>query len=200
VNFPRDFQSSHVGDFAKADNGHKSIGSSSRLKLVKGIEIGNIFKLGTKFSSSMKAEFLDHKGLSNPIVMGCYGIGIGRLMAAVVENCHDEFGPIWPKEIAPYQVHLLNIGNDKDIIKACDKLYHDLQENGFQVLYDDRDERPGVKFKDADLWGIPVRIGISRKTLDAVSCEMKMRQAKKPEIIPFEEVFSRLNLFYQDTD
>ncbi|MFC1584998.1 proline--tRNA ligase, partial [Fibrobacterota bacterium] len=123
VNFSRDFQSSHIGDFAQAQSGHKCFNSESRLKAEKGIEIGNIFKLGKKFSSSMKAEFLNRQGRSGPIIMGCYGIGVGRMMAAVVENSHDSFGPVWPREIAPYQVQLINIGNDKEVVEACEELY-----------------------------------------------------------------------------
>ncbi|MBF0432723.1 MAG: proline--tRNA ligase [Fibrobacteria bacterium] len=196
VNFNRDFNSSDIGDFALAESGHKCKGSEVLLKAVKGIEIGNIFKLGTKFSTSMKAEFLDEKGKSNPMVMGCYGIGVGRLMAAVVENSHDKFGPIWPKSIAPYQVHLLNIGADPDVVSTCDHLYADLQKEGYDVLYDDRDERPGVKFKDADLWGSPVRIGVSKKTIAEKACEWKLRNETSFEKISLDRVLLKLKDYF----
>jgi prolyl-tRNA synthetase len=197
VNFIRDFNSSHVGDFAQAESGHKCLHSQARLKAAKCIEIGNIFKLGTKFSQPMKADFLDEGGAGSPMVMGCYGIGVGRLMAAVVEKYHDDFGPVWPKEISPYQVHLLNIGAEKEVVQACSELYDTLVNNHFEVLYDDRDERPGVKFKDADLWGIPVRLGISKKTLADKTCEWKVRGSKDLEKIPIDSAAERVRAFYQ---
>jgi prolyl-tRNA synthetase len=196
LNFNRDFTSSHVGDFATARTGHKMVGSSSRLRAIKGIEIGNIFKLGTKFSSSMGAQFLDDAGKTHPIIMGCYGIGVGRLMASIIENSHDKFGPIWPKEVAPYQVHLLNIGAEKEVVEACDSLYKVLLEAGYEVLYDDRDERPGVKFKDADLWGIPVRLGISAKIIGEGLCEWKLRNETSFDKIPIKDILDKLRVFW----
>lgn len=198
VNFGRDFTSEDVADFAMADSGHKCKGSDSRLRAVKGIEIGNIFKLGTKFSTSMKAEFLDENGRSLPLVMGCYGIGVGRLAASIVEHSHDKFGPIWPKTVAPYQVHLLNIGQDPDVTTACSNLYNQLNAENIEVLYDDRDERPGVKFKDADLWGIPLRIGISTKTLADSACEWKLRSEKSFDKVPLSSVVSHVTDFYSN--
>ncbi len=195
-NFGRDFNSENVGDFAMAQTGHKALGLGSRLKATRGIEIGNIFKLGKKFSESMKAEFLDSKGKANHFVMGCYGIGVGRLMAAVAEEHHDKFGPIWPQEIAPFQIHLLNIGADKEVVEATEKLYQDLQAEGYEVLFDDRDERPGVKFKDADLWGIPLRLAISGKTLAENSCEWKLRANKDFELVPLADLSSKISNFY----
>ncbi len=198
ANYQRDITSGTRGDFAMARAGHKSLKSDSRLREVRGIEIGNIFKLGTKFSSSMKAHFLNKSGKEQPMVMGCYGIGVGRLMASVVENSHDKFGPIWPKNIAPYRVHLLNIGSDEPVIQACKSLYQELQEKGIDILFDDRDERPGVKFKDADLWGIPIRIAISTKTLANSQCEWKIRGEKDFNLIPLEEVQEKVQLFYKN--
>lgn len=197
VCFGRDFTSKHVGDYAKAEGGHKSITGNSRLRAVRGVEIGNIFKLGEKFSKSMKANFLDEKGESKPMIMGCYGIGVGRLLASIAESRHDDFGPIWPKSIAPFQVIITSIGGDATVVDACNKLYQDLKKLGFEVLLDDRDERPGVKFKDADLWGIPVRLAISTKTLAEGLCEWKERDKSGFEKISIQDAVQKLKLFYQ---
>ena len=192
ANFERDFNSKKVGDFAIAQSGHLSTLSNSRLQLKKGIEIGNIFKLGTKFSTAANAEFLDEKGKAHPFIMGCYGIGLGRLIAAIVENSHDDFGPIWPKSVAPYFVSIVHLGDQKSVIKTAEKLYQDLINLGVEVLYDDRNERPGVKFKDNDLWGIPLRITISEKTLKDNQCEYKKRSEKKFERVKLNEVIAKI--------
>ncbi len=190
ANFPRDFSSSSVGDFAMAKEGYLCIDSNSHLVVKKGIEIGNIFKLGQKFSQLAKAEFLDAKGVSKSFTMGCYGIGIGRLMASVVENSHDDYGPIWPKSITPYHVHLLHLGEDSEIIQKTESLYQELKRHHLDVLYDNRNEHPGVKFKDADLWGIPVRITISKKSLAENKCEYKIRGEKSFEKVDLDQVLS----------
>jgi prolyl-tRNA synthetase len=201
VNFGRDFSvpAGNVGDFAKAEAGHLAPGGKSRLKAVRGIEIGNIFKLGTKFSESMNAAYLDESGKHQIPIMGCYGIGVGRLMAAVIENSHDDFGPIWPEEIAPFHVHLVNIGQEPEIIAACEKLKAEWEAAGFEVLYDDRDERPGVKFKDADLWGIPVRVAVGKKTLAneaGPAVEWKLRREKEFSLVPVAEATVKLKGHY----
>ncbi len=201
VNFGRDFTvpETHVGDFAKAESGHLAPDGKSRLKAVRGIEIGNIFKLGTKFTESMKCAYLDEAGKHQAPIMGCYGIGVGRLMAAVIENSHDDFGPVWPNEITPFHAHLVNIGQEPEVVEACEKLKTELETAGFEVLFDDRDERPGVKFKDADLWGIPVRVAIGKKTLAAEggpSVEWKPRREKGFELVPVGEVAGRLKEWY----
>lgn len=198
VNFGRDFQSAHVGDFAKAQAGYLSPDGRSELRAVRGIEIGNIFKLGTKFTESMSCTYLDEEGKQQVPIMGCYGIGIGRLMAAAIENSHDEFGPIWPKEIAPFQVHLVNIGKEPEVLEACGKLMSEWEAAGFEVLYDDRDERPGVKFKDADLWGIPVRIAVGKKGLAEAGglAEWKPRREKEFTKVPLGELTAMLKGFY----
>jgi prolyl-tRNA synthetase len=201
VNFGRDFTvaAENVGDFAKAEAGHLAPDGKSRLKAVRGIEIGNIFKLGTKFSESMNAAYLDESGKHQIPIMGCYGIGVGRLMAAVIENSHDDFGPIWPEEITPFHAHLVNIGQDAEIVEACEKLKAEWEAAGLQVLYDDRDERPGVKFKDADLWGIPVRIAVGKKTLAAEagpSVEWKLRREKEFTLVPIAETTAKLKAHY----
>ena len=148
ANFHRDLLTPHCGDFAIAQAGYLAPDGKSKLRAVRGIEIGNIFKLGTKFTESMKCSYLDEEGKQQIPTMGCYGIGVGRLMASVVENSHDEFGPIWPKEITPFHIHLLNIGREAEVLQTCADLVKTLEAAGFEVLYDDRDERPGVKFKE----------------------------------------------------
>jgi prolyl-tRNA synthetase len=196
VNFRRDFNSNHAGDFAKAMGGHRAPNGQSELHAVRGIEIGNIFKLGTKFSESMQCQYLDEAGKHHVPIMGCYGIGVGRLMAAVVENSHDAFGPIWPESITPYHVLIVSIGKEPEVVEACAKLYRELSDAGFDVLYDDRDERPGVKFKDADLWGIPVRLAVSKKTVAEGAAEWKLRKDKEFSLIPLSTVLGRAKSHY----
>ena len=147
----------------------------------KGIEGGHIFILGTHYSAKMKAVFLDDKGEEKPIVMGCYGIGISRLVASAVEQHNDQDGIRWPLAIAPYHVHLCTIGTDAAVIKAAEQLVQALLERGVDVLWDDRDERPGVKFKDADLIGLPYRVTIGPKTLASSTCEIKAREVRDPK-------------------
>ena len=151
--------------------------------------------------SPWAAPILDEDGKQQTPTMGCYGIGVGRLMAAAVENSHDEFGPIWPKELAPFHVHLLNIGREPEVMEACAKLVAEWEGLGLEVLFDDRDERPGVKFKDADLWGIPIRIAVGKKGIaeDGLA-EWKPRKDKEftkvplrgpgPEVAGFLQVLS----------
>jgi prolyl-tRNA synthetase len=198
VNFRRDFTTPHCGDFAKAQEGYLAPDGKSVLRAVRGIEIGNIFKLGTKFSQSMGCSFLDEDGKQQPPIMGCYGIGVGRLMAAVIENSHDEFGPIWPKEITPFHVHLVNIGREPEVMETCAKLVAEWEGLGLEVLFDDRDERPGVKFKDADLWGIPIRIAVGKKGLaEGGLAEWKPRQDKEFTKVPVGELAGKLQDFYK---
>ena len=192
----RDFSNYEVLDLAEASALCHCPNCDEMLTETRGIELGNIFKLGTKFSESMKATFLNPEGQSEPAVMGCYGIGVGRLMASVVENSHDDFGPIWPKSIAPFQVEIVSIGKEANVIEAADKLEKELTSLGFDVLLDDREERPGVKFKDADLWGIPVRIAIGKKGLDQGQVEWKLRSEKNFEMVDLDQITEKLRLFY----
>ncbi len=192
----RDFALEATGDFAKAESGYLAPDGKTPLRATRGIEIGNIFKLGTKFSESMGCRFLDEAGKQQPAVMGCYGIGVGRLMAAVVENSHDDFGPIWPEEIAPYQVHLVAIGKEPEVVEACESLVAEWEAAGISVLYDDRDERRGVKFKDADWWGIPIRVAVSRKSLAEGMAEWKPRRDKDFVKRPLAELLGALRAHY----
>ncbi|MBU1291920.1 proline--tRNA ligase [Patescibacteria group bacterium] len=150
-----------------------------------GIEVGHIFHLGIKYSQAMKAEFVDKNSKRKPIVMGCYGIGLGRLLAAIVEASHDEQGIIWPESVAPFKVHLINLMNNK---KEADGIYKKMIENKIEVLYDDRDKTPGEKFAEADLIGIPYRIVVSQKTLDKDSVEIKKRNSDKLELVKIDKI------------
>ena len=147
----------------------------------RGIEVGHIFKLGTKYSEAMKCEVADPQQKMIPLTMGCYGLGIGRTVAAAVEQNHDDDGIIWPVPLAPYTVALLSLQRDKEVLEAAEKLYTDLKAAGVEVFWDDRDERPGVKFKDADLIGFPVRVVIGGKALAKGVVEVSTRREKKAE-------------------
>ncbi|MCX7944488.1 MAG: proline--tRNA ligase [Deltaproteobacteria bacterium] len=153
----------------------------------RGIEVGQIFYLGTKYSARMNAEFLDRDGQKKPMIMGCYGIGIGRTAAAAIEQYHDKDGIIWPMPIAPFEVHLMCIGTDsEEVVRRGEELYKKLLSLNVEVLFDDRDERPGVLFKDADLIGIPIRVSVSKKSIEKGGVEVKLRREKASQIVPFE--------------
>ncbi len=186
VNYGLNFQADVV-DVRLAASGDPCPNCGNPLKLFKGIEAGHIFILGTHYSSKMKAHFLDEKNEERPIIMGCYGIGVSRLVATAIEQHHDENGIRWPMSLAPYQVHVCTIGSDAAVTEAATKLVADLEGQGIEVLWDDRDERPGVKFKDADLIGCPLRVTIGGKGLAGGNFELKPRtetDPKKAELVP----------------
>jgi prolyl-tRNA synthetase len=158
----------------------------------KAIEAGNIFKLGTKFSKDFDLTFTDENGERKLTVMGCYGIGTTRLVGTIVEASHDEKGIIWPKSVAPYEVHLISLGKSDEVRKQAEKLYQELLSESVEVLFDDRDETAGKKFNDADLIGIPLRIVISERTLKEQSVEMKMRHEKEGKLIKLEQIFKEI--------
>jgi prolyl-tRNA synthetase len=167
------------------------------LQGVRGIEVGHLFKLGTAYSNALDAFYLDNQGLQKACVMGCYGLGVSRVLASAIEQNHDSRGIIWPLSIAPYQVQLLGIGLDKpDVIKETENLYDQLTSAGLDVLYDDRPESPGVKFNDADLLGIPVRLVVSPRTLENNSVEIKNRVESEAAYISLDgalaEILDRL--------
>jgi prolyl-tRNA synthetase len=165
-----------------------------RLETHRGIEVGQVFYLGSKYSEAMGATFLDAEGRERPIEMGCYGIGISRLVAAAVEQNHDANGIIWPLAIAPFHVLLLPINyKDEKLRAATDKLYQDLQQRGVEVLLDDRDERPGVKFKDADLVGIPLRVTLGAKGLEKGTIELRRRREGDTEEVPLAEADKKIS-------
>jgi prolyl-tRNA synthetase len=166
-----------------------------RLQSYRGIEAGHIFVLGTKYSKTMGATFIDEKQQTRELVMGCYGIGVSRLVATTVEQHHDENGIRWPMSLAPYHVHVVTLGRDAEVVGAARSLHGALEAAGVQVLWDDRDERPGVKFKDADLIGVPLRVTIGSKGVAAGTVELKRRtdtDPKKTEIIPVGEAAARI--------
>jgi prolyl-tRNA synthetase len=162
----------------------------------RGIEVGNIFPLGVKYSKELSAYFTDKDGKTKPIIMGCYGIGLGRLMATVVEIHHDKKGIIWPKELAPFLIHLIPVEiKDNKVRKTSDKIYQDLQKLGVEVLYDDRvDVSIGEKFAESDLIGIPLRIVVSKKTLKAGKVEIKERSKTLPKLIKISQIKTKLIL------
>lgn len=192
VNLGRDYQADVIGDIANAVEGSPCPQCGAPMRAERAIEVGNIFKLGSRYSEMLGATYLDAEGRSHPIVMGSYGIGSGRVAATVVEQCHDERGITWPASIAPFAVSLLNLGkaDDAESAAAADALYADLTTAGIEVLYDDRDERAGVKFNDADLIGNPIRLSVSPRTLKEGNAELKGRKEADATFVPLAKVVS----------
>jgi prolyl-tRNA synthetase len=189
VNYPRDFQVERITDIALARNGDLCLRCGKPLAAARGIELGHVFKLGTKYSAAVGATYLDRDGVAKPMVMGCYGIGAGRLLACVIEQHHDDKGIIWPVSVAPFQVHIVSLaGNDARVTEAAEALYARLTAAGYEVLYDDRAESAGVKFNDADLIGIPVRLTVSRRTAESQSVEFKARWEAERRLVPEAQV------------
>jgi prolyl-tRNA synthetase len=154
-----------------------------KLKEIKAIEVGNIFKNKTKYTRPFDVEYIDEKNIKHQVITGCYGIGVGRLMGAIVEISHDEKGIVWPKEVAPFQVHLVSLGEDKSIIDAAQGVYDELKRNKIEVLWDDRNESAGVKLSEADLVGLPIRLVVSQKTVKSKAVELKLRNKEKTELV-----------------
>ncbi|HET7451111.1 MAG TPA: His/Gly/Thr/Pro-type tRNA ligase C-terminal domain-containing protein, partial [Thermoanaerobaculia bacterium] len=189
VNPGRDFDVNEIADIAAARPGDPCPRCGAPLEVARGIEVGNIFKLGTKYSVSMDCSFLDENGEKKPMVMGCYGLGIGRTVAAVVEQNHDEAGIVWPAPLAPFDLHLIamNMGEEENRAEAG-RVYAALREKGVDVLYDDRDERPGVKFKDADLLGLPLRVTVGGRSLKEGKIELSRRKDRTVEPVAKEQI------------
>lgn len=186
ANYGRDFTADIIAPIALAYEGAPDPIDGKPLQIVRGIEVGNIFQLGTRYSSSMGATYNDENGAELPIVMGSYGIGVGRALACVAEEYSDEYGMDLPISVAPYQVILLSLGRSGDVYDAAETLYQELLAAGIEVLYDDRPISPGVKFADADLRGIPLRCTISSRSLDRGGVEFGRRRSKDLTIIPLE--------------
>jgi prolyl-tRNA synthetase len=165
------------------------------LVTTKGIEVGNIFDLGTKYSDAFKLEVTNESGERQRVLMGCYGIGTSRLVGAIIESSHDEKGMIWPKSIAPALVHLVRIGEDAESVAAADALYDELRKNGISVFYDDRDASAGAKFADADLMGMPLRLTVSKRTLSTSSVEWKVRTEAEAKHVAQESVLTDVIAF-----
>ena len=187
VNYGRDYGADIIEDIVVAEDGHACPDCGAALHSSKGVEVGNIFKLGTRYSQAMGGTFLDKDGQARPVVMGSYGIGVGRLLACVAEEYHDEQGLIWPITVAPFQVHIVALQGGAE---AAERLYADLQSAGIEVLYDDRDERAGVKFNDADLIGIPIRLTVSKRSLEAGGVEFKLRRSSERTVISQDEIIT----------
>ncbi len=194
LDMSREFPEAEYRDFAKIKEGGvcPRCGKPS-IRISRGIEVGNIFQLGTKYTKSMGMQYLDQNGQAQYPIMGCYGIGVGRLAASVCEAHHDEYGPIWPLSIAPWQVHLCCMRADNAETRAkADELYDALEKAGVEVLYDDRAVSAGVMFSDADLLGIPYRVIVSPRNLKSGVCELSARDKSFSEQIPLEEAPARI--------
>ena len=189
VNYPRDFKAGIVSDIALARASDLCANCQGVFKEMHGIEVGHVFKLGTFYSQLQGANFIDANGVSKPIIMGCYGIGLGRLLAAAIEQHHDDKGIVWPVPIAPYHVYLCPLYREgSKVEEISEKLYSEMLAEGIEVLFDDRKESPGVKFNDADLLGFPLRVTISPRTLEKDSVEVKQRSAKEVNLIPIKDL------------
>jgi prolyl-tRNA synthetase len=183
VNFGRDVEEPQSADIRNVVAGDPSPDGKGKLEILRGIEVGHIFQLRTKYSEAMKATFLDEKGESKPFEMGCYGIGVTRIVAAAIEQNHDERGIVFPSPIAPFEVAIVPVGYHKSaaVREAADRLYSELGAAGIDALLEDRDERPGVLFADMDLIGVPHRVVLSERGLSAGTLEYKGRRDAKPQ-------------------
>ncbi len=194
LDISRDMGDVMYNDFAKIKEGSMcpKCGKSS-ITISRGIEVGNIFQLGTKYTKAMNMQYVDNDGILNYPIMGCYGIGIGRLAASICEAHHDEYGPIWPMSIAPWQVHLCAVhSEDEEVKDYADKLYNDIQEKGIEVIYDDRNVSAGVMFSDADLLGVPIRIIVSPRNMKESCCEIASRDKSIHLKESLESVYSKV--------
>ncbi len=191
VNYGRDYTADIVADLALAAEGFPCPNCDTPLRAARGVEVGNIFQLGTRYSDSLGCKFLDKDGQYKPVIMGSYGIGSGRLLACVAEAHHDEQGLTWPISVAPYQVHLVSLTGGEN---AATQLYEQLLAEGVEVLYDDRDETPGVKFNDADLIGLPLRLTVSARSLKSGGVEFKRRTSEEKSIVPLDQAVSRVKM------
>ncbi|WP_100373171.1 proline--tRNA ligase [Bacillus sp. FJAT-45037] len=184
VNVDRDFSVDQYADLRFIQEGDASPDGKGTIQFAQGIEVGQVFKLGTVYSESMNAMFLDENGKNKPMIMGCYGVGVSRTVAAIIEQHHDENGIVWPTSVAPYDLHLLTLNSkNTEQNELSENLYNELKSAGFDVLYDDRPERAGVKFKDADLFGLPIRVSVGKRAAEGI-VEVKIR--KTGEVIEVE--------------
>ncbi|GAA0365347.1 proline--tRNA ligase [Bacillus horti] len=192
----RDFTVEGYYDLRNIVEGDPSPDGQGIIQFAEGIEVGHVFKLGTKYSEAMGAIFLDENGKDKPMIMGCYGIGVTRILAAVIEQNHDEKGIVWPVSLAPYDIHLITVNpKDEQQQELGEKLYQELRNQRFDVLYDDRKERPGVKFNDSDLMGLPVRITVGKKAQEGI-IEVKARKSGDMEEIHVNELEAYLQKFF----
>ena len=194
VNYGRDYQAQVIADIIAAQDGDACPQCGEPMCTVRGVEVGNIFQLGTRYSDSLNCTFLDAEGQTKPVIMGSYGIGSGRLLACVAENYHDDYGLMWPISVAPFQVHLVALvgKGGGESLEVAEGLYQDLQAAGIEVLYDDRSESPGVKFNDADLIGLPIRLTVSQRALEAGGVEFKRRDQQDRQVVPLDGIIDHL--------
>ncbi|MEM8858287.1 MAG: proline--tRNA ligase [Chloroflexota bacterium] len=193
ANFPRDFSVTTIADIAEAGDGHIcAVCGDGELHSRKAIEAGHCFKLGLRYSVPTNTTALGPDGKPKHVYMGSYGIGLDRLMGIIVEQYHDDNGIVWPRSVAPYDIHLLNLGKEEEPKELCDKFYKELKAAGFSVMYDDRKLSPGVKFKDADLMGMPIRIAIGKRSLENGGAEVKFRSADEREIVALDDLVAHI--------
>jgi prolyl-tRNA synthetase len=192
VNYGRDYEADVVADIASAQEGDACVECGGPLRLAGGVEVGNIFKLGTRYSADMECTYLDRDGETRLVVMGSYGIGVTRLLACIAEEHRDERGLVWPISVAPYEVHLVSLANEgaqgEEVRRVAEGLYTELQAAGVEVLYDDREATPGVKFNDADLIGVPLRVTVSARSLRNGGVEVKRRDGGEVEVVGLARV------------
>ena len=197
ANLDRDFKVDEFGDFRFILEGETLSNGSGEAKFAEGIEVGQVFKLGTKYSEAMNATFLDNQGKAKPLIMGCYGIGVSRTLSAIVEQNNDENGIIWPKSVTPFDLHLITINPKKDEqLELGDQLYKELQQQ-YDVLYDDRKDRAGVKFNDADLIGLPIRIVVGKNASEGI-VEVKVRQTGESEEVHINDLNTHIATLYSN--
>ncbi len=187
TNCGRDYETDIVGEIAAAVEGAACPECGEPLRMARGVEVGNIFQLGTKYSEALGAFYADKDGEERPIVLGSYGIGLGRLLACVAEEHRDDRGLMLPISIAPYHVSLVSLARSRDTAAVAERLYDELRAAGVEVLYDDRDASPGVKLTDADLQGMPLRLLVSERSLKQGGAELKRRAAEDAELVSLED-------------
>ena len=198
ANLGRDFSVTHFADLRTVQEGEISPDGKGRLKFTRGIEIGHIFKLGTRYSKDLDAVVLDENGRQLPIIMGCYGIGVSRLLSAIVEQHSDENGIVWPRSIAPFDVHVIPVNvNKEEQVELSEKVTELLENAGYKVLVDDRKERPGVKFADSDLIGIPARITVGKKAAEGI-VEIKLRRTGETLEVKLDELLNSLQILLKE--
>ncbi len=199
LNYGRDYAEGLVADIVSAEDGHRCANCGGELHSLRGVEVGNTFKLGTQYSETMDAYYLDRRSSSHPIVMASYGIGVGRLIACIVEQYHDANGIIWPISVAPYAVHLVSLATAKqtDVQAKAESLYQELEGDDLEVLYDDRADRAGVKFNDADLIGIPLQLTVGHRGLSQNKVELKVRRTGERHMLDADAVPAALAPFLQ---
>jgi prolyl-tRNA synthetase len=193
TNYPRDYQATYVADIIAAQDGDTCICCGAAVRTARGVEVGNIFKLGTRYTEALGGVYLDRDGTTKPVVMGCYGIGSGRLLSCVIEEHHDAQGIRFPISIAPYHVVCVALTQRApEVLEVAEQIYRDAWAQGVEMLLDDRDATPGVKFNDADLIGLPLRLTIGARSLRAGGAELKFRDQEESQFVPLDEVVSTL--------